>query len=246
MSVRASMYFGVVELVGSYVLKLTQVLLFLMLWRMLFAQGVREEMTLEQMQRYVLLSSVFAPLLDVRTPASDWLHDGTMMSLYGRPLGIFGQLTAHTLGQAFLPMCIFTPLALLIAWALGISLMPASPWFWLSLPLATAQGFAVDYLFACLIIRTGNLSWTILSFRNALTVLLTGALIPFSALPFGLGDILILSPLGTLAGASLAIATGLSKPGVLVPVQILWNVTLWPLALYCFRRSKERMVSYGG
>ena len=28
--------------------------------------------------------------------------------------------------------------------------------------------------------------------------------------------------------------------------QVFWNLTLWPLALWVFRASRERMVSYGG
>ena len=28
--------------------------------------------------------------------------------------------------------------------------------------------------------------------------------------------------------------------------QVFWNLTLWPLALWAFRASRERMVSYGG
>lgn len=82
--------------------------------------------------------------------------------------------------------------------------------------------------------------------REALTALLTGSLIPFAALPWGLGRILQLSPFGTLAGAPLAIFTGLSSPMELLPAQIIWNLLLWPAAILCFNASRERMVSYGG
>ena len=124
--------------------------------------------------------------------------------------------------------------------------MPVSPWFWPSLLLCISQGFAVDYLFACLLIRMNNLEWTVHSIRNALTALLTGGLIPFAALPWGLGAMLELSPLGTLAGAPLALMSGLGDPVRLVGAQLFWNATLWPLALWAFRASRERMVSYGG
>ena len=104
----------------------------------------------------------------------------------------------------------------------------------------------MDFLFACMMIHMNNMEWQAMILRNALNSLLTGALIPFAVLPWGLGDILSLSPLGTLAGAPLAICTGLAQPWELLPAQILWNIVLWPLAMRCFAASQERMVSYGG
>jgi len=29
-------------------------------------------------------------------------------------------------------------------------------------------------------------------------------------------------------------------------LQVGWNVILWPLAIYVFKKSEERMISYGG
>jgi ABC-2 type transport system permease protein len=104
----------------------------------------------------------------------------------------------------------------------------------------------VDFLFACLLIRMRNLEWPVHVLREALNALLTGALIPFAALPWGLGRWLELSPLGTLAGAPLALMAGIGEPVRLIAAQLFWNLTLWPLALWAFRASRERMVSYGG
>ena len=169
-----------------------------------------------------------------------------MLGLFQRPRSVFGQLAAHTAGGWTIPLLCYGLPLLLTASLLGFPPMPVSPWFWPSLLLCISQGFAVDYLFACLLIRMNNLEWTVHSIRNALTALLTGGLIPFAALPWGLGSILELSPLGTLAGAPLALLTGLGDPVRLVGAQLFWNATLWPLALWAFRASRERMVSYGG
>ena len=240
-------YFGLAYLLGQYLLQACSLGALLMIWRSLFMQGVdMEGMTLNQLYVYTILSAALAPMLNVRTPASGWLHDGTMLGLYQRPAGVFMQLSAHTMGGwAMRLLCLSVPVALVAA-ACGVDMRPASPWFFLSLPLAILQGFAVDYLFACLLIRMRNLEWCVHCLREALTSLLAGSLIPFAALPWGIGSWLQLSPFGTLAGAPLAIYTGLGDPAMLLPAQLVWNIVLWPLALFCFAASRERMVSYGG
>ena len=240
-------YFGFFNQLAQYLLQAGALLALLMIWRSLFLQGVDSQgMTLNQLYVYTILSTVLAPMLNIYTPASSWLHDGAMLGLYQRPAGIFMQLASHTIGgwgMRFL--CLSLPVTV-IALLCGVDMRPRSLWFFVSLPLAIAQGFAVDFLFACLLIRLRNLEWCVHSLRAALTALLTGSLIPFAALPWGLGNVLELSPFGTLAGAPLGIYTGLADPAAILPAQIVWNLILWPLAVYCFAASRERMVSYGG
>ncbi|MDD3242510.1 MAG: ABC-2 family transporter protein [Eubacteriales bacterium] len=246
MSLKESGYFGAMNVVGTYLMKWLRLLALLMIWKVLFAVGADTQgMTLEQMLTYTLLSAALSPLLDVRTPASSWLHEGTMLSLYQRPMSVFGQLAASTAGSWGMHLLLFTLPCLLLAPLLGARLA-VNPWGVLSLALAVSQGFCVDFLFAGLIIRANNMSWMVESLRRALTALFTGALIPFAVLPFGIGKVLEWMPLGSLAGAPLAIATGLSTPQALLPVQLLWNALLWPVAVWWFRRCQERMVSYGG
>ena len=240
-------YFGFANLLAQYLLQIGGLAALLMIWRSLFLQGVDlEGMHLTQFYTYTVLSTALAPLLNLRTPASGWLHDGTMLGLYQRPAGVFAQLAAHTVGSwGMRLLCLSLPVFLIASFC-GLDMRPASLWFFPSLFLSVLQGFAVDFLFACLLIRMRNLEWTVHCLREALTALFTGSLIPFAVLPWGIGNVLQLSPFGTLAGAPLAIFTGLSEPGILLITQIIWNLILWPLALYCFRASGERMVSYGG
>jgi len=55
-----------------------------------------------------------------------------------------------------------------------------------------------------------------------------------------------LLPFGSLAAGPLDVFVGIAAPGEVIPLQIFWNVMLWPLAALAFRGSRERMVSYGG
>lgn len=247
MAARTHDYFGLANMLGNYLLKLMRLAAMIYIWRALFAQGADTGgMELCQVLTYTYMSSVLAPLLDVRTPASSWLHEGGIVSNFMRPQGLFTQLTLHTMGSWVQPLMLFALPALLVAPLIGISIMPATPLALVSLALTVSEGFAVDYLFACLLIRMKNISWTIHSLRGALTALLTGAVIPFELLPWDLGRYLAYTPFGTLAGAALAVYAGTGDTAMIITMQIVWNIVLWPAACLCFRRSRERMISYGG
>ncbi len=247
MCVRSKNDFGLLWTLGEYLLKLISLLAQWMVWCAILPEGVAiDGMTRGSMLVYISVSSALSPLLDVRTPASSWLHDGTMLSLLQRPASVYLQLAAHTAGTWAIPLSLYALPLLIFTALLGYPPIPASAWFFPSLILCIFQGFAVDFLFACLLIRLNNLEWQVFSLRNALTALFTGGLIPFAALPWGLGRWLELSPLGTLAGAPLALMSGVGDPARLIPAQIFWNIILWPLAIWAFRASRERMVSYGG
>ena len=246
LSARQPRNFGLACLIGNYLIKALQVLFLLLLWRSLFKNGGVNGMTLEQTLQYTLCSAALAPLLDVRTPAGSWLHDGAIASRCLRPMTLHGQLAADALGAATVPVLIYAPLCLLAGLIMGVNPAPRSLWFFPSLLLCMTQGYIIDLLYACVIIRVGNLSWQVHGLRSALNVLFTGGLIPFAALPWGLGRWLALSPLGTLAGAPLSLYAGLASPLEILPAQILWNLILWPLILRWFNRSMERLVSFGG
>lgn len=240
-------YFGLGSLVGEYLLRTVGLMVMLMVWRSLMLQGAdMQGMDLNQLLMYTVLTAVLRPLLDVRTPASDWLHDGTVLSLYLRPAPLLSQLAAYAVGSWCMPLAIMALPGLGLGLACGVDPRPASLLFLPSLVLSVAEGFAVDFLFACLLIRLKNLSWVMECLRTALCALFTGAVIPFAALPWGIGRFLALTPLGTLAGAAPAIYVGLESPGPILLAQVGWTAVLWPLAIWRFRRAQEKMISYGG
>ena len=247
MTARTHDYFGLANLLGNYLLRIIRLVAMIFIWRDLFSRGVDTGgMTLGQALAYTYVGALLEPLLDVRTPASSWLHEGGIVSTFMRPMGVFSQLTLSTVGSWIQPLIFFALPAALIAPLAGVNIAPVTPLAYVSLLLTVSLGFAVDYMFACVIIRLKNLSWAVHMLRGALTALLTGAVIPFALLPWDLGRYLELTPLGALAGAALAVWAGAGDAHVLVAAQVIWNIVLWPLTLWYFNRSRERMVSYGG
>ena len=91
-----------------------------------------------------------------------------------------------------------------------------------------------------------NAAWLAYTLRNAITLLLSGAVIPFDLLPWNMGAVFKLLPFGSMAGAPLAVFTGMTGFSDVIFLQIFWNLLLWPAAIMAFKMSRERMVSYGG
>lgn len=247
MSAKEQSYFGIADLLLGYGMRIFRVVMTLLLWKSLLLTGVDGEgFTLGQMLTYTLMGAVFADWLNVQTPAANWFYDGSIVTPYLRPMGIFSQLAAQTAGHWVLPLLFCTLPLLLIAALMGIYILPVTFWMLPSLALSVSLGFAVDFLFACYVIRLKDAGWMAVWLRRAVTLLLSGAFIPMAVLPWGLGGIFRLLPPASMAGAPLSLYVGLSTPLQVLPLQLFWNVLLWPLAIRAFACSRERMVSYGG
>lgn len=241
---------GIMYILGGYLLHLAQLIVLLLIWRSLAAQGADTgDLTLQQLLLYTLASSILSQQLNVITPATTSFWEGSLISRYLRPAPVLLQLIWETFGTwlpglAFysLPMLFLSPL-------LGLNLLAKAgnlPVFLVSLTLSISLGFAIDFLFASTVIFMKNASYTAYVIRQAVTRVFSGALIPFALLPWGVGSILQLLPFGSVASAPLQIFIGSGDTLHLLGLQVLWNLILWPMALVAFKSCEERMVSYGG
>ncbi len=237
---------GVLYLLPDIIIKVCTLIPLIFLWRVVMSSGVAVDMSMQQMLSYTYISALLSDMMVVKTAATGWLSEGVLMKLYGRPLSVLRQLIAQTFGEWLpilalfsLPMAVISPL-------IGVSLRPASLWFFVSLLLCISLGFAIDVLFACLSIKLRNMSWLIGRIRAAVVALLSGTVIPISFLPLGLSEIMKYQPFACLGGAPLSIFVGASDTAGVLWLQIIWNLILWPAALFAFNKSQEGMVSYGG
>ena len=237
---------GLVYLLPDLVIKVCILIPLIFLWRTVLSSGPVAGMSLEQMLVYAYVSALLADMLVVKTAASGWLSEGVLLKLYGRPMPVFSQLAAQTAGGWAPTLLLFSLPMAAVAPLFGISLVPASPLFAVSLLLCVTLGFAVDFMFACLSIKLRNMSWLIGRIRMAIVSLFSGTVIPIRLLPFGLSEAMKYQPFACLGGAPLSILTGSADAGEVLLLQVLWNLTIWPLALLIFQKSQEGMVSYGG
>jgi ABC-2 type transport system permease protein len=237
---------GIIYILPGIVIKICTLIPLIYLWRVVMSSGVSVGMSLEQMLTYAYVSSILADMLVVQTAASGWLSEGVLLKLYGRPLPIFGQLAAQTVGGWMPELLLFSLPMVLISPLFGVSLIPASPLFPISLLLCISLGFAIELLFACLSIKLRNMNWLIGRMRMAITAVLSGTIIPIALLPFGLAQVMKYQPFASLGGAPLTIFVGSANVPETLMLQVIWNLILWPVALFIWKKSQEGMVSYGG
>lgn len=237
---------GILYLLPNILVSIAALVPQMFLWTVLVKSGVPVDMSLRQMLSYTYISTLLSELMVVKTFASAWNYEGKLIGLYGRPMGVFGQIIAQTVG-AWGPMLLFFSLPMLcIAPVFGVSILPLSPWFFLSLPLCVSLGFAIDFIFVCVTIRLRGMAWLGYSLRMAVAWLFSGAVIPFKLLPFGLAELMEYQPFGSLGGAALSLFVGTGEPFRVIALQLFWNLVLWALAVLWFKKSQERMVSFGG
>lgn len=238
-------------LIGDFALRLFRVVILLSLWRTVMAgQGVVSGMSLEAVLTYTLIAEVFAAQLSGRTHIDEDLWSGNIANRFLRPMGIYGQMLAEMVGGWIPNLLLFSLPLLLAAPLLKVDPLPATwmagLWFALSLLLSVAVGTALDLFFGACMVFLENSVYALQLIRNALTTLLSGALVPLALLPWGLGETLALLPFASLASAPLRIYTGTGDPNLLVPLQGFWAVVLWVAAHALWRHNRERLVSHGG
>lgn len=166
--------------------------------------------------------------------------------MFTRPMPVFGQVIARTVGEWVPMLILFSVPMLLLAPAFGIGVLPKTLWAVPSLLLSISLGFAFEFIFYCVTVRLRNVSWLTYVIRSAIVSFFSGTVIPFRILPFGMDRWIQYQPFGSLGGAFLSLYVGSADAAGVLYVQLFWNVVMWAVAVFWFRRSRERMVSFGG
>lgn len=234
----------------GYVARILRVLLLLAVWRSVFdGRGPVGGLELADVLSYTVVGAAFWEQLDARTRLSWSIWEGTVMVRLLRPVPVFGDYLAEAVGGWAFTTLTFTLPVLLFAPLVGVRSLPASPaaasLFALSFLLAIAVATAIDFLWGLSSVWLDQSLWSLDMARGGLTWLLSGALIPLPLLPWGLGDVLGLSPFASTASAPLLVYVGRGSAG-LVGLQALWVLVLWAAVARFWRASAVRMISHGG
>jgi ABC-2 type transport system permease protein len=232
-------------------LRLIRVLVLLAIWRgLLEGRPPASGMSLSAVLTYTLIAEVFHDQLNVTTRLQEHIWNGTIAGRFLWPMGLVGQMASELAGR-WSPGLLLCSLPLLAAAPLlGVDPRPATPLalaaFALSLGLGIAVGLAIDFAFAVVIVRTGTSIWLVQLLRAAVTSLLSGALLPLALLPWGLGNVFAWLPFAAMASAPLRVYTQTGPTPALLAGQVAWVAILWPTVWWLWRRSREKVVGYGG
>lgn len=235
----------------DYALRGMRVVVLLSIWRTVVeANPGASSMPLSALLTYALIAEVFAQQLSVQTTLASSFWQGNLVNYFLRPVGVVRQFTFEASGQWAIDFAFFSlPLLLLAPW-LGVDPLPASPLallaFGVSLMLAITVGLAVEFIFGAVTLISEQPVWLIEWLRGALIGFLSGAVVPLSLLPWGLGDWFAWLPFAAMAWAPLSIYTGVADPLSSLALQAAWAVVLWPIALGLWSRNREKVVGYGG
>lgn len=173
-------------------IKFIQFIMLTLIWKSLIKDGKSfDGVELSQILIYSLMASILKPQLDIVTPATSALWEGSIIGRYTRPVSVIGSLVAETIGRYWIPVFLFYGLPLwVLSPLLGINPFPASiingVLAFISLLLSVSLGFALDLLFASFAIRLKNGCWAATRARESIYSLFSGALIPFIFFPWGL------------------------------------------------------------
>lgn len=215
--------------------------------------GQNSDMSLSasQLLMYSLLSTIFRPQMDIITPATSSLWEGSIIGRYTRPMHVFSSFIAETMGKWWIPtfFTLSIPLVILAVF-IGINPFPSSLYTGMmggaSLILSASLGFAMDFIFAALAMHLKDKCWAALQIRESVLNLLTGAVIPLNVMPLTVGNFLRLLPFASLASVPINIYMGLIKPVDALLMQVLWNLLFWKIAFFVYKKSEEEMISFGG
>jgi len=167
-----------------------------------------------------------------------------------QPGGLVRHYAAEMVGGWLPGLVLFSLPLFLAAPLMGVDPRPAGPGaallFPVALTLGVTVGMALDVILSALMVTFGWSVWEVGRWRGALATVLSGALLPLSVLPWGLADVLVWLPPAAMAWAPLSIYTGASDPLRLLAAQLFWAVTLWLAAGWLWRRSRQKVVIYGG
>jgi ABC-type uncharacterized transport system permease subunit len=232
-------------------LRFLRIVVLLSLWRIIFQnRGTVSGMTLDSVLVYAFIAEVFAEQLNCSANLEDAFWNGNVVMRYLQPMALAGQFASEMVGRwAFTFVVVSIPLYL-AAPLLGVHPLPANSsagfLFLVSLFLAVVTGFAFDFLLCAWMVCLNSGIWVLTGLRNALLTLLSGSVIPLALLPWGLGRVFDWLPFASMASAPLRIYTGTGDAGRLLALQAAWSLALGPAAIWVWRTSRERVVSFGG
>lgn len=165
---------GVLYLLPDILMKAIYLVPLMFIWKSLAGSGYQIEMSVSQLLSYTYVNALLTDLMIVNTCLSAWNYDTQSMELFTRPIPVFGQVIARTIGEWMPMLALFSLPMFLAAPFLGIRVLPETLFVIPSLVLSVSLGFAFEFLFYCITVRLRNVSWLTYVIRSAVVSFFPG------------------------------------------------------------------------
>jgi ABC-2 type transport system permease protein len=206
-----------------------------------------------QMITYAVLGMVMRTMLTM----NEFIIDGKIQS---------GEIAVDLLKPLYFPRYIFSMILGEIGFNLWTKVLPVIvlSFFVFQLDLPASAGvaglFAISLIFAYLLLYTMNFlfwllafwihhTWSIITIKNSLLLLLSGATIPLWFLPAPLERIVSVLPFRHIYYTPLSIYLGQIQPGDIFAIfvqELLWIVVLYGAGRVLWQRAQLKLIIQGG
>ncbi len=99
MSVQSRTNGGLIYLVPEIIMRLVYLVPLLFIWRSLAERGTEVEMPVSQLLSYTYMNALAGDMMIVNTCLSAWNFDTKSLEMFTRPMPVFGQVIARTVGE---------------------------------------------------------------------------------------------------------------------------------------------------
>jgi ABC-2 type transport system permease protein len=228
--------------------------LFVYFWRALYAgNSTIAGLTLDATLSYILLARIFEPLADLdMLPEFGWrLSDGGIALQLVRPIDMQVAYYVQGLGSLALAFARQIPTLLLAIIVFGLR-WPTDPAVWAVFVVSALLGrsvmFCLDWILGCLTFYTTEV-WGLWVAVQAMSLFLTGALVPLNMMPDWLRLLVQSTPFAQAIYIPVSLLSGLAPlteaPRLLLG-QAAWLVGLLILSRLVFRVSVRQVTVQGG
>ena len=238
----------------QFIVQILSMLIFVYFWRAVYANtSTLGGLNLQQTLNYILLATVFAPLVATRVifQFGFMIRSGSLAIALLIPTDFQTRSLVQTLAEFGLFLAQKIPL-LFIAWFFFGLQLPANALTWLaflaSLILGVCILFYFDWLFACLAFYSTE-TWGLSVVREGVGAFFSGALVPLTMMPAWLQDIAAAMPFAQALYVPVSIFTSITPlaelPRALL-VQIVWLIGLAVLSRAVFNIAIRQVTVQGG
>ncbi|KAB8162901.1 hypothetical protein FH609_004005 [Streptomyces sp. 3MP-14] len=220
-------------------------LISLLVWRGAISHGADPPVTREYLTTYLVLVSLVTMLTSSWTTRflAESIRLGRLNTWLVRPCSTHLAAAANNVAEKIAKLATLLPLVAVLAVAfLGDINLPTQPRRWLLFAWALALGATMTF---CLDIVVGSLAfwWQDISavdrFRQLITLLLSGALVPLAVMPSAWGPFLDVLPFGYIVAFPIdtLLEPSGAELGTSLVVQVGWALLLLATARLVWRRG---------